>query len=237
MIRYEKKGNISYALGLTLCFELLNYKKEAAKRLYIHPKMLRDDTYHKLVSLAHSLPIPVIENNEKIFNALSEKENVMAIAEFEKFEDTLPKGNHLLLSNPMNQGNLGTIVRGAAAFSIDGLAILRPAADIFDPKVVRSSMGALFRLPFHYYRSYEEYAKDFPENHPYPFMLQAKTFLQETKIERPYTLLFGNEAKGLPESFLEVGTPIKIEQSSSVDSLNLDNAVSIGLYHFSQHAK
>lgn len=235
MIRYEKKGECSYALGLTLVFELLHFKKEAAKRLYIHPKMLRDETYSKLVSLAKSLPIPVIENNEKIFNALSEKENVMAIGEFEKFDRPLPKGNHLVLVNPMNQGNLGTIIRSASAFGMAGIAIIRPAADIFDPKVVRGSMGAIFRVPFHYYESFEDYRKDFPGNTCYPFMLQAKTPLQEAMIHSPYALIFGNEAKGLPFPFLSVGMPLIIEQNDSVDSLNLDNAVSIGLYHFSIH--
>ncbi len=233
MNEYKKKNDTSFTLGTTLTFELLLHKKEKAKRIYVSEKQHHDETYLKLERLAKENHLPFITNNQRIFKDLSEKENTMVIGEFQKYEESLPKGNHLVLNNPMNQGNLGTIIRSAAAFEIDGLAIIRPAADIFDPKVVRSSMGALFRLPFRYYDSFEDYQKEFPENHCYPFMLKAQTKLSKITAKTPYSLIFGNEAKGLPDSFLKIGEPLFIEQSLKVDSLNLDNAVSIGLYYFS----
>lgn len=233
MNRYDKRETASFTLGTTLTFELLLHKKEKAKRVYINEKQKRDDTYRKIVGICKENAIPVIENNQKIFKILSEKENTMIIGEFEKYEEKIPQGNHLVLVNPMNQGNLGTIIRSAAAFEIDGIAIVDPSADLFDPKVVRSSMGALFRIPFHHYGTFEEYRKEFPSNASYPFMLQARNKLGEAAKKEPYSLIFGNEAKGLPLSFLDIGTPLFIEQGSKVDSLNLDNAVSIGLYAFS----
>ena len=233
MNEYKKKNGTSFTLGTTLTFELLLHKREKAKRIYVSEKQHRDETYFKLERLAKENHIPFITNNQKIFKELSDKDNTMVIGEFQKFEECLSKGNHLVLHNPMNQGNLGTIIRSTAAFDMDGIAIIRPAADIFDPKVVRSSMGALFRLPFHYYDSFEDYQKEFPENNYYPFMLKAKTKLSKIAAKSPYSLVFGNEAKGLPDCFLEIGEPLLIEQSSKVDSLNLDNAVSIGLYYFS----
>lgn len=233
MDKYSKKSDISYALGTTLTIEMLMRKKEVATRIYINPLQKRDETFNKLVTLAREATIPVITNNQKIFTALSDKDNVMAIGEFKKFDSALPKEkNHLVLVNPSNMGNLGTIMRSGAAFEIGGLAIIKPAADCFDPKCVRSSMGAIFSLPFHYYDSFEEYEKDFPEHHLYPFMLQAKKELGEATKKEPYTLVFGNEATGLPREFLDKGEPVIIAQSSLIDSLNLDNAVSIGLYTF-----
>lgn len=233
MEKYTKQSETSYALGTTLTIELLSRKKEVATRIYINPKQKRDETYNKLISLARSAGIPVIENNQKIFSALSGKDNVMAIGEFKKFDNALPKDkNHLVLVNPSNMGNLGTVIRSGAAFEIGGLAIIRPAADAFDPKCVRSSMGAIFSLPFHYYDSFEEYEKEFPAHKIHPFMLQAKKELSSIQKEEPYSLVFGNEATGLPKEFLEKGEPVIIAQSSLIDSLNLDNAVSIGLYTF-----
>ncbi len=234
MIHYQKKDDVSYTIGTTVTMELLLNKPSKAKRVYISEKQHRDETYEKLLSLCKKNGIPTITNNQKIFKELSEKDNTMVIGEFEKYEESLPKGNHLVLVSPMNQGNLGTIIRSAAAFEINGIAIIRPAADIYDPKVVRSSMGALFHVPFRYYESIEEYLSKFKENNLYPFMLKAKTTLSNASIKEPYSLIFGNEAKGLPDSFLEFGEPLLIEQSSKVDSLNLDNAVSIGLYIFSK---
>ena len=233
MEKYSKNNDTSYALGTTLTIEMLKRKKSVAKRVYINPKQKRDETFDKLVSLAREAKIPVILNNEKIFTALSGKDNVMAIGEFMKFESKLDeKKNHLVLVNPSNMGNLGTILRSGAAFEIGGIAIIKPAADCFDPKCVRSSMGAIFSLPFRYYSSFEEYEKEFPNHHLYPFMLQAKTELRAAKKQEPYSLVFGNEATGLPAEYLKKGDPLIIAQSSEIDSLNLDNAVSIGLYHF-----
>ena len=93
-------------------------------------------------------------------------------------------------------------------------------------------MGAIFSLPFCYYSSFEEYEKEFPNHHLYPFMLQAKKELREAEKKEPYSLVYGNEATGLPAEFLKKGDPLIIAQSSEIDSLNLDNAVSIGLYYF-----
>lgn len=233
MEKYDKNGTISYTIGTTLTFELLYRKPELAHRLFISPCQKRDETYAKLISLAEKNHIEVVTNNEKIFRSLSGKDNCMVIAEFSKFSPNLDShGNHVVLVNPANQGNLGTIIRSCAAFSIDGIAIISPAADIFDPKTIRSSMGAIFDVPFHYYATFEEYQKEMGARSYFPFMLQANLSLDQATRETPYSLIFGNEAKGLPSSFLNVGTPVKIPQSSQIDSLNLDNAVSIGLYVF-----
>lgn len=232
MEKYDKKGDVSYTLGTTLTFELMLRKPEVARKIYVNPKQKRDETYEKMRLLAEKQHVPFITNNQKIFS-LSEKDNVMMIGVFQKFQtETVPSGNHVVLVNPSNQGNLGTIFRSSAAFSIDFLAIIRPAADAFDPKCVRSSMGAIFSVPFAYFPSFEAYQALAGDRHYYPFMLQCSTPLHTIEKLAPYSLIFGNEATGLPDSFLSIGTPVRIEQSSQVDSLNLDNAVSIGVYAF-----
>jgi TrmH family RNA methyltransferase len=232
MLHYDKKDPTSYALGTTLAFEALLRQGDHVKRVYVSPKQKRDETYNKIKVLCSSLTIPLIENNEKIFDS-ADKENVMIIAEFTKFESTLdPTKNHVVLVHPSNLGNLGTIFRSCAAFSMAGLAIISPAADAFDPKCIRSSMGAIFSLPFSYFPSFEDYLKVAGTRHLYPFMLQAKKSVREVQKEKPYSLIFGNEATGLDPSFLNIGEPLIIPQSSSIDSLNLDNAVSIAIFSF-----
>ena len=216
--------------------EALRFKKEHVKKVYISPKQKRDETYEKLVSLCREANIPVIENNEKIFRELSEKDNCMVVGEFEKFHSPLSKGkNHVVLVNPSNLGNLGTIFRSCFGFYIEDIAIITPAADEFDPKTIRASMGAVFHLNITLYPDFASYQKDYPEHHCYPFMLQASTLLKDAQIVEPWSLVFGNEAKGLDQSFLEVGSPLIIPQNKGLDSLNLDNAVSIGLYEFSRN--
>lgn len=161
MEKYDKNSDISYTIGTTLTFELLLRKPSLATKIYISPLQKRDETYSRLVALAQKNNLPIITNNEKIFKAISNKDNTMVIGEFKKFSSPLDIAkNHIVLVNPSNQGNLGTIIRSSAAFLIGGVAIISPAADIFDPKCVRSSMGAIFDVPFHYYSSFEEYQKD-----------------------------------------------------------------------------
>ncbi|MBO4540869.1 MAG: TrmH family RNA methyltransferase [Bacilli bacterium] len=235
MAKYKKDQPTSFALGTTLVFELLKRRPSLAKRLYINSKQNRDETYASLLSLAKGNHIPVIENNEKIFRELSEKENCMAIAEFEKKEGKLSEDeNHIVLVNPSNLGNLGTIMRSMAGFRFLNLAIIKPAADPFDPKAIRASMGAIFNLNVKRYDSFEEYEKEFPKHHLYPFMLQTKNSIKTVKKEVPFSLVFGNEATGLDHSFLEKGTPVLIPHSDLIDSLNLDNACSIAFYEFSR---
>jgi TrmH family RNA methyltransferase len=61
-------------------------------------------------------------------------------------------------------------------------------------------------------------------------MLDGSTKLQETTINKPFSLIMGNEATGLDPSFQKIGQPIRIEHTSNIDSLNITIAASIGLY-------
>ncbi|MCF0113041.1 MAG: TrmH family RNA methyltransferase, partial [Bacilli bacterium] len=165
MAHYDKKATNSYALGTQATFYLLEARPDLAVRIYISPKQTRDATYDKLVEKARSLHLPVIENNAKIFKELSDKDNVMAIGEFRKFEGRLEtKNNHLVLVNPSNMGNLGTILRTAVGFGIHDVAIIGVSADAFDPKVVRASMGAIFFLNLAFFPDFESYRSVYP-NH------------------------------------------------------------------------
>ena len=54
-------------------------------------------------------------------------------------------------------GNLGTIIRTMAGFGFANLVLIRPAADVFDPKTVRASVGTVFRLSFEYFDTFNDY--------------------------------------------------------------------------------
>lgn len=230
MKRYRREDADSYALGITLTFELLKYAPEYARRVYIHSKFEEGEAKEKLLRLCRELSVPV-EYGDKPFNILSQKENCFVIGEFEKFHRPAElSANHVVLVNPSNAGNMGTIMRSMAGFNVTDLAVITPAVDEFDPKTVRASMGAVFHLNISLFDSFEAYGKAFPERNLYPFVLKGKRSLSEAEFVKPYSLIFGNEATGLPDSFLDVGTGILIRHSSNIDSLNLPIAASIALY-------
>lgn len=228
--RYRKDDPVSYSLGITLTFELLRYKTEYVNKVYVHSAMKEGDTYDKLRTMCREAGIP-IQQTDKIFHVLSQKENCYVIGEFRKFPGKLQKdASHIVLVNPSNAGNMGTIMRSALGFELNQMAIVRPAVDAFDPKVVRASMGAIFSTEFQYFDTFEEYQQQFGGRELYPFMLQAQINLPEIHPSGTYSLIFGNEATGLPGEFLNIGTSVIIPHSNRIDSLNLPIAASIAMY-------
>ena len=166
---------------------------------------------------------------------ISGKENCYAAAVFGKFEDRPdPAKPHVMLHNPGDSGNVGTILRTALGLGIEDVALIRPCVDVFDPKTVRASMGSLFALRVKVYDTFEDYREEFPDRKLYPFMLDASVPLREALEDRPetWTLVFGNEGRGLPKEFAQMGRAVRIESNDKVDSLNLAIAAGIGIYEF-----
>jgi len=228
--KYHKEDNVSYALGITVTFELLRFKKEYAEKVYVHSAMKEGDTLDKLKAACKIAGVEIIYT-DKIFNVLSQKENCFVIGKFRKFPGKLSKeAAHIVLVNPSNSGNMGTIMRSALGFGMNQVAVVRKAADAFDPKVVRASMGAVFSTEFEYFNSFEEYLKEYGSREIYPFMLDAELSLHNLKPEGVFSLVFGNEATGLPKEFADIGIPVVIPHLARIDSLNLPVAAGIAMY-------
>ncbi len=231
--RYKKGDTQSYTLGTTLTIELLKQKSEICKIVYLHPDIVGEGK-ERIIELCNQKNVSY-EINSKVFNILSQKENCFAIGVFEIFSCELEKDkNHVVLVNPSNTGNLGTILRSMCGFGIKDLAIITPSVDVFDPNAVRSSMGAIFDVRFKHFASFEEYANYIGKRTFYPFMLQASVNMSEIEFETPSSLIFGNESSGLPLEFSEIGKPLIIKHSNEIDSLNLSIACSIALYEYTK---
>lgn len=227
--RYRKEDGITYALGATVVMEYLLHRKDKVLEVIFHPKFNSEDTKEKIRSICTSAGIPVTEE-EKPFNILSQKENCFVIGVIGKYDCKLQKGNHVVLVNPSNAGNMGTIMRSALGFGVERIAVIPPAVDHFDPKTIRASMGAAASVEIEVFDTMEDYLARFPENNCYPFMLDGSVLLQKTELKAPFSLIFGNEATGLPASFAKIGAPVRIEHGHKIDSLNLPIAASIALY-------
>ncbi len=228
---YRKDADYSYALGAFPTFELINSKPDIVQKVLVHTDFTDSEKLSLLCAQNH---IP-FEFNDKLISRISSKENCYVAGVFAKYQSELREDRpHLVLVNPGNMGNLGTIIRTAVGFGIYDAAIILPGADIFAPKTVRASMGALFKLSFQLYHSFEEYRQQFRRHEIFTFMTNGGKALSLKKIPQVklYSLVFGNEASGLDNSYLKVGTSIYIPQTPEVDSLNLTIAVGIGIFAF-----
>lgn len=230
---YKKDAEYSYTLGAFPTIELLKTRPEEVLEVYVHSTFTDVDTIEKL---AKPYGIPVLRQ-DKIINKLSDKENCFVVGILKKYKDILKKDqSHVVLVNPSNMGNMGTIIRTAIGFGIKNLAIISPGVDVFHPKTIRASMGALFRINCQYFSSFEEYEASYPEHEIFCFMLNAKRQLTINTCPKPemFSLVFGNEATGLDDSYLQKGTSVIIPQSEEVDSLNITIAAGVGMYLFTQ---
>ena len=231
---YKGELDYSYAPGIFPSMECLTYRPEKVRRLLVHSSAAGREGTDKLCALAERHGIR-IEEADRALGRISGKENCYAAAVFGKFGDEPdPEKPHVVLHQPGDSGNVGTILRTALGLGIEDVALVRPCADVFDPKVVRASMGAMFRLRIRVYDDFEEYREKYTGRTLYPFMLDASVPLQEAVKEKAekWTLVFGNEGRGLPKEFSTYGQAVRIESNEKVDSLNLGIAAAIGIYEF-----
>ena len=232
--RYKHNLDVSYALGATVTFELIKCLGAQVTRVFFSSSSEQTDGIEKIIDLCNQNGIS-IERNDKVFNVLSPKGNCYVIGEFKKSVVTLSNTSHIVLVNPSDAGNLGTILRTAVGFGITNIAIIKPGVDFYDPKTIRASMGAAFHVCVEYFDSIEGYLARFPNNSRYAFMLGASTAISDIEIKEPYSLIFGNEARGLPEQFATFCNAVVIRHSSDIDSLNLPMAVGIATYEFTKN--
>lgn len=234
---YKSDLDYAYAPGAFPAMECLLHRPECARRVLLHTKAEGTEAAEKLTALAEKLRIRV-EIADKALARISGKENCFAAAVFAKFDDALVPGKpHVVLHNPSDCGNVGTILRTALGFGVEDIALIRPCVDVFDPRVVRASMGSLFSLRVHVYNTFEDYLADHPGRMLYPFMLDGSRSLPdvlEGEVPAAWTLVFGNEGCGLPADFAHMGQPVRIPSNEKIDSLNLSIAAAIGIYGFTR---
>ena len=231
---YDKSLDYSYAPGIFPATECLNNAGSRCLRLLLSSSSEKSEGARKLRERAEAAGVRV-EIADRALERISKKENCFAAMVYKKQEGVFaPDAPHIVLVNPSDSGNLGTILRTALGFGLTNIAIIRPAVDSDDPRVTRASMGAAFSLNVRHFDTFDAYRAEFPQRQLFPFMLTGAVPLYEAvkKVTGDFALVFGNEATGLPDVFAEYGTSTLIPHSGKIDSLNLAIAAGIGMYAF-----
>lgn len=228
--KYKKDFSYSYTLGAFPTFELVLQAPETVLAVYVHSKSTINIEEIEKKAAVFGFDIIV---DDKMFQVLSHKKNCFLIGFFKKTSSLLSDTDtHILLDAPSDFGNFGTIIRTALGFLVTDIAVILPSVDIYHPEVIRASMGAFFKVNINCFHSFEAYAKRYEKKRDfYPFIVDRRgKEISDITFLSPSTLIFGNEATGLPEFYKDVGTPLYIAHSQEIDSLNLPMAVGIGLY-------
>ena len=139
----------------------------------------------------------------------------------------------LLLDDIQDPGNLGTILRTAEAAGVDMVIMSEGCADIFNPKVIRSTMGSIFRLPFvtDDLVSVIEMLKTEGVT-VYGAALEGSSDYREVEFSEKTAIVIGNEGNGISGNVLNaVNEKIRIPMKGQIESLNAAVSAAILLYH------
>ena len=233
---YDKSLDYSYAPGIFPATECLLHAQSRCLRLLLSSTSEKSEGAGKLRERAEAAGIRV-EIADRALERISKKENCFAAMVYKKEEGAFDaRFPHVVLHHPSDSGNMGTILRTALGFGLRNIAIIRPAVDSDDPRVTRASMGAAFSLNVRHFDSFESYRAEYPDRQLFPFMLTGAVPLDEAvkRVSGPFSLVFGNEASGLPDAFASWGVSTLIPHSDRIDSLNLAIAAGIGMYAFTR---
>ena len=173
--------------------------------------------------------------SKKAMESISTTEHgqgILGLLRFPKKEK--PIGDlFLILENIQDPGNLGTLFRTAEAAGVSHIFLSRNTVDPFSPKVVRSTMGSLFRLPF----SIEEDLLSLCERlksakvQVFALDLSGKKAHFQASFQGPSAFLFGNEGNGLTKELSQCATEkLLIPMEGKIESLNVATSASIVLY-------
>jgi TrmH family RNA methyltransferase len=141
----------------------------------------------------------------------------------------------IALDGISDPGNLGTIIRTAEWFGFQNIILSPDSVDQFNPKVVRASMGSVFRCSIKNVSDLASYLKNAYSNYEiYGAALDAKLNIQDCKPKSRFLIVFGNEANGISSSVMKAVTHKFIIPGGGAESLNVAVSAGISFYHFNQ---
>ena len=138
----------------------------------------------------------------------------------------------IVLERLQDPGNLGTILRAGEAAGITGVIMDSQTADIYNPKVIRSTMGAVFRVPFVYVEDLKAALLQLKDHGVHLYAAHLKDYTESTGF------LIGNEAQGLSDEIASLAdTYVKIPMAGSVESLNAAIASSVLMFEVARQRR
>ena len=193
-----------------------------------------------------SIDVSVVsESSFRKVSGLVTPEGVMAVLSIdgikrdlkERHQSLAERGFPLLfIEDLQDPGNLGTIIRSAEAAGVSKIVLSKESVDPFSPKVVRATMGSIFRVPVKISESeegfYELISKEKEEGYRfYAAALSGKRDYTDIIFGKKAAVLIGNEARGLSKKALSFADEkMLIPMDGAVESLNAAVAAAVILF-------
>ena len=176
---------------------------------------------------------------EKIFNLITQVTNpqgMMAIVEKTNIEKNIDFSEDIIicLDDVQDPGNLGTILRTVDSIGLKQVIVSKETADAFNPKVVRSTMGAIFRVNIIETENLIETIKQIKKHHFKLVVtsLQTTSSIYDVEFNKKI-IVIGNESNGVSQEIQEMAdVKAKIPMLGKTESLNASVAAGVVMYEY-----
>lgn len=211
--------------------------RERIEKVYVSESFISDKDNMELVG---GLSYETV--SDRVFETMSDTQTpqgilalvrMSGITDKELLEKADKNAFFVVLENLQDPGNLGTIIRTAEGAGAAGVIMSQDTVDIYNPKVIRSTMGSLFRVPFAYTKNLSETMELFKAKGYEIFAahLDGQKLHYECDFKGPFAMLIGNEGNGLTDNITKSATTLlKIPMEGRLESLNASVSAAVIMY-------
>ncbi|CDZ74784.1 23S rRNA methyltransferase [Peptoniphilus sp. ING2-D1G] len=228
----RQRENLFFAEGSKVIRESLEYEKP--EYLVISENYTDDEDI-----LRENLRTFIFSEN--LFRNLCDTENPQGIIAYYKFLHKnslreINKGIYLFFDDLQDPGNVGALIRSALAFEIDGIFASRDTVEIYNPKLIRTTMASIFKIPIYIIDDKSELKVLKDKNFEILITdLEEGEVLYNQKFSSNTVIVLGNEARGVSRELKDFSDKkVYIPMSKNIDSLNVNVAGSILLYELNR---
>ncbi len=224
--RARKESGLFLVEGPKMFEEL---PKDRVEQVFVTERFLGDPDHEKMVKGIDEKKVVLV--TEEVLKAISDTQTPQGVAAVARqygysMEDIRNSGEKplvMFLETIQDPGNLGTILRAGEAAGVTGVIMDRESADIYNPKVIRSTMGSVYRVPFLCVDDLGGTAGKFKGDglRLYAAHLEGKHAYDREDYRGACGFLVGNEARGLQRETADLADAwVRIPMKGKVESLN-----------------
>ena len=200
--KFRRQSGFFIAEGLRVCYDAMLSNTQIDTLFVTESAMEKfSEKYNELSDYANKTFVV----SSALFSLMSDTETpqgflcvIKTLDKTIQFDTIKNGGKFLALDNVQDPNNLGTILRSAEAFGVDGIIMSNDCCDIYSPKVVRGSMGAVFRLPFMMCESIADFLNENKSINSYAAVVDSDAQkITDTVFSEPCVTVIGNEGNGL----------------------------------------
>ena len=225
------------------------YRREQGVYLCDSPKLLAEALkWHapvREIAVTVDVPLPplpetvrVVEIPEDVMSSISPMKSPQGALFTVTLPETavpeaLPGSRYMVLDGVQDPGNVGTIIRTADAAGLNGVLLSNQCADVFSPKVLRATMGSIFRMNL---RTTDDLPGELTKLREKGYsilssQLDGTPFYERQDVAERFALIIGNEGNGVSEQVQQTATHrVRLPMRGGAESLNAAIAAAIMMY-------